>query len=122
MHPQTLFRCSATYVDWLDELLVEVAALPDHELVFINFQDLLKLKPIHAECTAALTSLWCDTAPSSPPLSSHKHRTQNVFLVDSGAAKAAGLKQCEMCESTHQSELRRAYCTPAVLPAWCGAK
>lgn len=96
MHPQTLFRCSATYVDWLDELLLEAAALPEHDLEFINFQDLLRLKP-NSSCGATLESL-CATA------------------------KANGVAECELCENLHQRQLIHAECTTAQLSTWCGVK
>jgi len=44
MHPQTTFRCSASYVDWLDEFLSEARALEDYNVHFIHFQDLVQLK------------------------------------------------------------------------------
>jgi hypothetical protein len=44
MHPQTKFRCSASYVEWLDEFLFEARALEEYNVHFINFQDLVELR------------------------------------------------------------------------------
>lgn len=44
MHPQTKFRCSACYVEWLDEFLFEARALEEYNVHFINFQDLVELR------------------------------------------------------------------------------
>ena len=43
MHPQTVFRCHSSYVEWLDDFRAECGELEDYEVRFIHFQDLVAL-------------------------------------------------------------------------------
>eukprot|EP01050_Picozoa_sp_SAG11_P017291 SAG11_NODE_2477_length_3313_cov_2.275980_4_plen_276_part_00 len=81
MHPQTCFDCHKDHAEWLEELLWQSrASLPEHELRFIHFQDLVELSPPDSDCTRCLAT--------------EAHESGKRCVVECAVCKSVACEQC----------------------------